>query len=122
MSERTGERSGGNGDLAVDGRPGGRAGLAEGARRAGFGGGGSGAGFGDGDGSGFGDEAPLRIDDGVSDLIGDPADEPFGGRSAALVPGVSGEVAYGPAAGGSGRTVADRISLRGLRVRGRHGV
>ncbi len=94
MSERTGERSGGSGGHPVAG---GR---------------------------------PLRIDDGVDDLIGDPADEPIGGPIGGrpldplenLALGSSGAVAYGLPSGGSGRTAGDRISLRGLRVRGRHGV
>lgn len=78
--------------------------------------------------SGDRDGTPLRIDDGVSDLIGDPADEPVGGPPGGrpLDPltnlGSSGEVAYGLPPGGYGRTATDRISLRGLRVHGRHGV
>jgi len=63
-------------------------------------------------------ETPLRIDDGVSDLIGDPADEPVGGPAS----GSFEDAAYGVPPGTAGRAAADQISLKGLRVRGRHGV
>lgn len=46
---------------------------------------------------------PLRIHEGISDLIGDLPED-------------------GPPPGGAGATADDRITLKGLRVRGWHGV
>lgn len=81
MSERTGEWPGGNTSRAAGVRAG----------------------------DGFHDQEPLRINDGVADLIGDSLQDP---------PGDPAGAAYGLPSG----RVADRISLKGLRVRGRHGV